>query len=47
MEKMMLKAQDKLKEAKFFLEKMRESHSSSEEFDYYLNAFTGSCRNIQ
>ena len=43
----MLKAQNKLKEAKFFLEKMRESHSGSEEFDYYLNAFIGSCRSIQ
>ena len=43
----MLKAQNKLKEAKFFLEKMRESHSGSEEFDYYLNAFISSCRSIQ
>ena len=43
----MLKAQEKLKEAKFFLEKMRESHGSSKEFDYYLNAFVGSCRSIQ
>lgn len=43
----MIKAQDKLDEAKFFLEKMRAAHGESREFDYYLNAFISSCRSVQ
>ncbi len=42
-----LKARDKLHEAEFFLQCMREKDSASKEFDYLLNAFIGSCRSIQ
>lgn len=43
----MLKAEDKLGEAKFFLEKMQATHGEPREFDYYLNAFISSCRSVQ
>jgi len=42
-----LKARDKLQEAEFFLQCMRDNDSASKEFDYFLNAFIGSCRSIQ
>ena len=44
---MNLKARNKLQEAEFFLQHMRDTDSTSKEFDYFLNAFIGSCRSVQ
>lgn len=44
---MNLKAKNKLQEAEFFLKHMRDTDSTSKDFDYFLNAFIGSCRSVQ
>lgn len=44
---MNLKAREKFQEAEFFLNQMRANDAASKEFDYFLNAFIGSCRSIQ
>lgn len=38
--------EEKLKEAKFFLDKVRESYLKYPEFNYYLNAYLGSARSV-
>ena len=41
----MLKTNQKLQEASFFLSKMKENYTS-QDFDYYLSAFVSACRSV-
>lgn len=42
----MTRTEEKLQEAKFFLEKLQANYYTSPDFDYYLNAFINTARSI-
>lgn len=42
----MLRATDRLKEAEFFLEKLKKTHGKGDEFRYYLSALVSAARSI-